>query len=170
MSKIMKDKSVVNSKAGEDMCIFAYLFLCISILSVFFDMLGLLPSIDCINSVVAVCSFIAGIVGFCLFKSLAKIMDYAEAIYKSVNPNYEVDKYVKAGYKFMPGEIAITDDGRVVTIEKVLEDRESYGRKYYTCKHMDNDNIGEYEEFRLVEISEEQAENLAKAFAENKSR
>lgn len=84
--------------------------------SIAFDWTGLAPAIEVLFGSIFI--YIFG-------KTIAKIADYAEAIYKQQNPDYKYDFAIERGCSFMPGDEVIykKDDSeqKVVIKDIVLE-------------------------------------------------
>ncbi len=77
----------------------------------------------------------------CVFcKAVAKIANYAQAIYKNTNQDFDFDKYLEKGLKFLPGDKAMAKEKGVdipLTIKSLSND--SSGNIVYKCETEGNE-------------------------------
>lgn len=139
---INRDKSVAKSDAGNALVTVSGVVLFFGIIAaiiiivasfhdegvyyshVVFDWTGLASSIEVLFGSIFI--YIFG-------RTIAKIANYAEAIYKQQNPDYKYDLAIERGCTFMPGDVALykgeNSEEKVTVKDIVFED--GYAR--YKC-------------------------------------
>ena len=130
---IDKDKSVAESKAGSALVTVSGVVLFFGIVAAIiifiasfrsewnglyhetsFDWTGLASAIEVLFGSIFI--YIFG-------KTIARIANYAEAIYKQQNSDYQYDSAIENGCRFLPGEKAkckIDDEEQEVTIRDII--------------------------------------------------
>lgn len=87
-------------------------------------------------------------------KTIAKIADYAEAIYKQQNPDNEYDRAIEAGARFMPGDRAIYNLGQEDEAKVTVKDLTYDGEFHYKCV-LPNGKEAVISNLQLFEMDEE---------------
>lgn len=124
-----KKKSVASSKAGNALKTVSGVVLFFGIVAsimvlissfheegviythVVFDWTGLIPCIEVLFSSIFI--FVVG-------RTIASIANYAEAIYKNNNPNFDYDDIIASGLDIYPGDEVIWNNGKEQVIVKLL--------------------------------------------------
>ena len=131
---INKDKSVAKSKAGSALVtvsgvvlFFGIVASIIIIATSFHDSGRYAYSTDIVFEWTGLASAIEVLFGsifvYVFGKTIAKIANYAEAIYKQQNSDYQYDSAIENGCRFLPGEKAkckIDDIEQEVTIRDII--------------------------------------------------
>lgn len=152
---IHKDKSAAQSKAGNALTTVSGVVLFFGIVSAIiifiasfrsewnglyhetsFDWTGLASAIEVLFGSIFI--YIFG-------KTIARIANYAEAIYKQQNPDYKYDRFIEKGAYYLPGEEVMYKDDNTeqkVIIKEITDDD---GYNLYHCLFPD----GEIKKIRL---------------------
>ncbi|MCQ2305508.1 MAG: hypothetical protein MJZ97_11000 [Bacteroidales bacterium] len=149
IEKIQK-KSVTNSNAGDALNTISTILLIGGIITSIIIFahstieVGYKTEVNWI-SVTSGIEVLIGSIFLCIFgKAVAKIVNFAQAIYKNTNSDFEFDTYLKAGARFMAGDKAETrENGESIPliIKSMKLDAEGYLK--YICETETNE-IKEY--------------------------
>lgn len=150
---IDKNKSVSSSQAGSALVTISAIVLLSGIIAAIIIFVTSLGS-DW-NGIASAIEVLFGSIFIYIFgKTIAKIANYAEAIYKRQNPDYEYDLFIEKGARFMPGDKAIfnlgQEDEAKVTIKDVTYDDDFH----YKCI-MPNGKEAVISNLQLFEIDAE---------------
>lgn len=122
IEKIQK-KSVTNSNAGDALNTISTILLIGGIITSIIIFahskieIGYKTEVNWI-SVTSGIEVLIGSIFLCIFgKAVAKIVNFAQAIYKNTNSDFEYDTYLKAGARFMVGDKAETrESGELISL------------------------------------------------------
>lgn len=154
----IKEKSVASSKAGsllETMSVLTLVFGVLAAIILFFSCFGKVyngmyweDNFNWATFSSAIEVFFGSLFVFAVGKTIARIANYAEAIYKNVNPDSELDIAFLNTTSFMMGDkVKLQGDnsGQIYTVSKIVT-QDGYLR--YECVN----NSGEAKIFKVWEI------------------
>lgn len=160
MSKIqtIQKKSVENSNAGDALNTISTILLIVGIITSIIIFahstieVGYKTEVNWV-SVTSGIEVLIGSIFICIFgKAVAKIVNYAQAIYKNTNTDFELDPYIKGGAKFLVGEkAAVKENGTIIPITIKSMELNGEGYVVYKCETEANE-IKEYFSYQLREV------------------
>ncbi len=152
---IDKNKSVARSRAGSALVTVSGIVLFFGIVATVILVIASIVSNDFYEIATIIEVLFGSIFVYVFGKTVARIADYAEAMYKHQNPDYKYDCVIEAGARFMPGDKAIfnmgQDDEATVTIKDVKYDD---GYFHFICI-MPSGEEKEVENLQLFDIDVE---------------
>ena len=124
-------KSVANSTAGDALNTISVIVLLVGIVSsiiifatstetISTSYYSTSKEVDWISISTGLEVLIASIFLCVLGRAIAKIANYMQAIYKQVNPNFELDDYIEDGARFLPGDKAMVKQGEELILVTIL--------------------------------------------------
>lgn len=160
MSKInsIQNKSAVYSTAGEALKNISSVVLIFGIISSIIIFANSIEigyyddEVDWLSVSTGIEVLFASIFLFVFGRTIAKIANYAEAIYKNVNTNFEFEKYITMGAKFLPGENAMAEEDGIcipVIIKSIQLDEDKC--LIYRCEN-ETHIIKDYYDNQLTEL------------------
>ena len=87
-------------------------------------------------------------------KTVAAIANYAEAIYKNQNPDYQYDRFISNGCRFLPGEKAIYKEDEGKEQEVIVKDIVDISGYYHYVIKLANGEEKKTKSWNLREIEE----------------
>lgn len=126
-----KKKSVVSSNAGKSLKVVSGVVLFFGIVASIMILIGSFHEegviythleFDWRGLITCIEVLISSIFIFALGRTIARIADYAEAIYKNNNPNFDYDDIIASGLDIYPGDEVIWNNGK----EQIKVKLESY--------------------------------------------